>query len=53
VGVYACGERGKGEQDLNAVAAVKRQLAKFRGDHVRALFATRKLGAFLPFAGLR
>ena len=30
-------------QDTSALAAIRRQLRKFNGDHVRALFATKKL----------
>lgn len=33
----------EGQHDTSAIAAVRRQLRKFSGDHVRALFATRKL----------
>lgn len=29
--------------DTSAIAAIRRQLRKFSGDHIRALFATRKL----------
>jgi hypothetical protein len=61
-GIYA--EKEKIWQDTGAAAAVKRQLAKVSGNHVKALFATRKLaystsllivlwGAFLPIAGLK
>jgi hypothetical protein len=43
VGKYGEGEQVSPGQDTSALAAVKRQLAKFRGDHVKTLFATRKL----------
>jgi hypothetical protein len=44
--LQAAGKYGEKEgvsQNTSALASVKRQLAKFKGDHVKALFATRRL----------
>ena len=39
----ACERGGGAVQETNASAAIKRKLASLNGDHVRSLFATRKL----------
>ncbi|KAJ5037976.1 uncharacterized protein L3040_006852 [Drepanopeziza brunnea f. sp. 'multigermtubi'] len=40
----ACGEEHGGTQQTDAAAALKRKLEKLNFTHIRALFATRKLG---------